>query len=71
MHTMQESHSTSDPLDLESTGNGYINPYGSQSTPHIHSHNPHRRPMFETAAVVIGMLVPLVTQIGHAHAHGH
>jgi solute carrier family 39 (zinc transporter), member 9 len=61
-HSMQESHSSH---DHDSSANGYVNPYalqqGSSGQPKVTSG--------EAAVVVLGMLLPLVTQIGHAHAH--
>jgi zinc transporter 9 len=59
MHSMTEAtstHSHDDP-----TVNGYMDAY------------PGRKSLSKTdiAIVLLGMLFPLVTQIGHAHAHAH
>lgn len=62
MHTMQESENAITPLD-DAPPNGYLE--GS----HRDLHRPQRegRSLRLVLAAVGGMLVPLVTQIGHAH----
>ncbi|KAH7359610.1 ZIP metal ion transporter-like protein [Pyrenochaeta sp. MPI-SDFR-AT-0127] len=59
MHSMSEatsSHSHDDP-----TANGYMDAYpGTDSLSKT-----------DIAIVMFGMLLPLVTQVGHAHSHGH
>lgn len=59
MHSMSEatsSHSHDDP-----TANGYMDAYpGTDSLSKS-----------DIAIVMFGMLLPLVTQVGHAHSHGH
>ena len=61
-HSMQESHGSH---DHDHSANGYVNPYSLQQAP---GGQPKASPR-EAAVVVLGMLLPLVTQIGHAHAH--
>jgi zinc transporter 9 len=59
MHSMTEATSTQS--HDESTINGYMDAY------------PGNKNLSKTdiAIVMFGMLFPLVTQIGHAHAHAH
>ena len=61
MHTMQESdgHSGSD----ESQSNGYLDVQHARDSMR---QKPQKSPELVMAAVA-GMLLPLVTQIGHAH----
>lgn len=67
MHSMQESHSS--PAFSNQASNGY--PDSSLLETAGYGHADKRGPTAaETAAVVVGMLLPLLTQIGHAHAHG-
>jgi zinc transporter 9 len=59
MHSMTEAtttHSLDDP-----TVNGYMDAYpGTKSLSKV-----------DIGVVMFGMLFPLVTQLGHAHAHAH
>lgn len=63
MHTMQES-SHDDEETTGSLANGYANPYAQ------HEPKPQGPTLTETLVTVAGMLLPLLTQIGHSHAHG-
>lgn len=59
MHTMQDSdHETHD-----DTNDGYANGHGFP-TPKSEGQSPQLR---ETLLAVVGMLLPLLAQIGHAH----
>jgi hypothetical protein len=72
MHTMHESDNPSAPsfaaLDDLPTHNGYLDSGGG-----IHGREPHQRAARDgrsfrlVLAAVAGMLLPLITQIGHAH----
>lgn len=63
MHTMQEVDTGSVPEEISGFGNGYLDG----------GHRRDSRPAKEgrssklVAAAVGGMLLPLITQIGHAH----
>ncbi|KAF2763478.1 Zinc/iron permease [Pseudovirgaria hyperparasitica] len=60
MHAMQESNSPHGHHDT----NGYGDSYGARQ----HSnHAPKKQTATEVAVMVAGMLVPLLTQFGHAH----
>ena len=61
MHTMQE-HNGASSVD-ESQGNGYLSVHHGRDAAR---QKPQKTPEL-VAATVIGMLLPLVTQIGHAH----
>ena len=61
MHTMQDNEGT--PGADESHINGYLDVQRSRD-PVRHKHQ--KSPKL-VAAAVVGMLLPLVTQIGHAH----
>ncbi|RYN81556.1 hypothetical protein AA0117_g2303 [Alternaria alternata] len=60
MHSMSEAtasqHAYEDP-----TANGYMDAYPGNSS----------MSKSDISIVMIGMLLPLITQIGHAHSHGH
>ncbi|KAK1919190.1 hypothetical protein P3342_008914 [Pyrenophora teres f. teres] len=60
MHSMSEAtssqHANEDP-----TANGYMDAYPGGNT----------LSKGDIGIVMLGMLLPLVTQIGHAHSHGH
>jgi len=63
MHTMQEgSHDHEE--GNGSLANGYANPYAQQQPKQEGSK------LTETLVTVAGMLLPLLTQVGHSHAHG-
>ena len=58
MHSMSEATASQHAYE-DPTANGYMDAYpGSMSKSDI-------------SIVMIGMLLPLITQIGHAHSHGH
>ncbi|CAO2651663.1 Nn.00g042330.m01.CDS01 [Neocucurbitaria sp. VM-36] len=59
MHSMAEA--TSSPSHEDPTANGYMDAYPGTSG----------LSKSEIAIVMFGMLVPLISQIGHAHSHGH
>ena len=62
MHTMQEEdNEDSSPEEMQ--GNGYL---GGPSTRSVRKQKEGRSPKLVLAAVG-GMLLPLLTQIGHAH----
>jgi hypothetical protein len=67
MHTMVENSSlteSSRPMEAE---------YGMDGEDGLHYAGPPPRPKtkpIDVALMVVGMLLPLITQIGHAHAHG-
>lgn len=74
MHTMREHDNPSSPLSLDlepssthNNNNGYLD--GSGRAPHIRGgqQGGARRSAKLVVAAVGGMLLPLVTQIGHAH----
>jgi len=58
MHSMQDANQHNHTENLDS--NGYLDegPYPTQ---------PKGDKGIETGAVVLGMLLPLITQVGHAH----
>jgi zinc transporter 9 len=60
MHSMADAtaaqHGHEDP-----TANGYMEAYSSSN----------RMSKTDISIVMLGMLLPLITQIGHAHSHGH
>ena len=58
MHTMQEDNTSSSGLE-EALGNGYLDAREMQQKP--------QKSLKLIMASVLGMLLPLVTQIGHAH----
>lgn len=64
MHTMQESD-TSSPTE-EGFGNGYLEG-GGHGRDMRQGGGARKRSLKLVAAAVGGMLLPLVTQIGHAH----
>ncbi len=55
MHTMQEEGQSHEELP-----NGYTGQIGA-------THRRHESRMKDTIAAVVGMLLPLVTQLGHQH----
>lgn len=59
MHSMIEA--TSGSSHDETTMNGYMDAYPGKRT----------LSKMDIGVVLFGMLFPLVTQIGHAHAHAH
>lgn len=59
MHSMSEATSSHMSDDLHV--NGYMDAYPGSSA----------LSKTDIAIVLFGMLLPLVTQIGHAHSHGH
>lgn len=61
MHTMQEEDSQTTAQE-ESQGNGYLESGGRPSRRQKGGRNPRL-----VLAAVGGMLLPLITQIGHAH----
>lgn len=63
MHTMQEGGHDHDATN-GSLSNGYANPYAQQEP------KQEGPSLTETLVTVAGMLLPLLTQIGHSHAHG-
>ncbi|KAK3063094.1 hypothetical protein LTS18_002759 [Coniosporium uncinatum] len=82
MHAMQESAASSyfshahshsytySETEISSAANGYgesglLDPYGPRDSPQKKGPS-----VSETSLAVVGMLLPLFTQIGHAHAHG-
>lgn len=58
MHSMAEATSSS---SHDESVNGYMDAYPGKKT----------LSKTDIAIVMFGMLFPLVTQIGHAHAHAH
>lgn len=60
MHSMAEATSSTHAHD-DPTANGYMDAYMGST----------RMSKTDIAIVMLGMLLPLVTQIGHAHSHGH
>lgn len=69
MHTMRESENPSAPLlsalDDLPTHNGYLD---NGSGRDLHHRAPRDgRSLRLVLAAVVGMLLPLITQIGHAH----
>ncbi|MCJ1368834.1 hypothetical protein MMC20_000041 [Loxospora ochrophaea] len=80
MHTMQDSSSSSSPSSSTSSstthdpafsGNGYLDGPSPFSSSHsrdaLHRHQQERKSPKLVFAAVAGMLLPLVTQVGHAH----
>lgn len=74
MHSMNETSSSHSHGENEATANGngyanagYMESYGSSHPP---SRDEEKKSFSEVMVAVIGMLLPLLTQIGHAHAHG-
>ena len=68
MHTMQEDDSASFTSNTsfsheESLGNGYLDGSHGREPPRQHS----GKSLKLVLAAVAGMLLPLLTQIGHAH----
>lgn len=68
MHTLQESENPSSSVTIDDPpSNGYLD-----GPPH-HGRDMHHRPPREgrslklVLAAIAGMLLPLITQIGHAH----
>lgn len=59
MHSMAEA--TASQHHEDPTANGYMDAYPGNTT----------MSKSEITIVMLGMLLPLVTQIGHAHSHGH
>ena len=63
MHTMQENHGDEGSAHEESHGNGYLDaPHGRDV-----SRQKSGQSLQLVMAAVAGMLLPLLTQIGHAH----
>ena len=63
MHTMQENHGDDGPSHEESHGNGYLDgPHGRDAGRHKAGQS-----LQLVMAAVAGMLLPLLTQIGHVH----
>jgi hypothetical protein len=58
MHTMQENDGSN---EQESHGNGYL------EGPERHERHKSHKSLQLVAVAVAGMLLPLITQIGHAH----
>ena len=62
MHTMQENHGEHHDI----TTNGYAESVGYGSGPHPQAqHSEHG--LRDTLLSVVGMLLPLLAQLGHAH----
>ena len=59
MHSMSEA--TASISHEDPTTNGYMDAYPGNSG----------LSKSEIAIVMFGMLLPLISQIGHAHSHGH
>jgi len=59
MHSMAEA--TASQHHEDPTVNGYMDAYPGNTG----------MSKSEISIVMLGMLLPLVTQIGHAHSHGH
>lgn len=60
MHSMADA-TASQHAHEDTTANGYMEAYSGSN----------RLSKTDIAIVMIGMLLPLITQIGHAHSHGH
>jgi len=60
MHSMSEATSAQH-VHEDPTANGYMDAYPGGNT----------LSKGDIGIVMLGMLLPLVTQIGHAHSHGH
>ncbi|RMZ67871.1 zip metal ion transporter [Pyrenophora seminiperda CCB06] len=60
MHSMSEATSTQH-VHEDPTANGYMDAYPGGNT----------MSKGDIGIVMLGMLLPLITQIGHAHSHGH
>ncbi|KAI4670150.1 uncharacterized protein J4E79_000431 [Alternaria viburni] len=60
MHSMSEATASQHPHE-DPTANGYMDAYPGNSN----------MSKGDISIVMIGMLLPLITQIGHAHSHGH
>ncbi|KAL1643935.1 hypothetical protein SLS58_004610 [Diplodia intermedia] len=79
MHSMQETASShshgSNSLHSRngSTGSSILNGYGDSGLldGHAGGRGKGGQSGTEVAIMVAGMLVPLLTQVGHGHAHGH
>lgn len=66
MHTMQENGDASS--HEHSTGNGYLGGSAYSSTAHVGRREQPKQPRLrDTMLNVVGMLLPLVAQLGHAH----
>jgi len=65
MHSMNESAATSHSYDHETGSNGYADGSLGVASARPHAKNPPA--VSEIVVAVIGMLVPLVTQVGHVH----
>ncbi|KAI4147278.1 MAG: hypothetical protein L6R39_003164, partial [Caloplaca ligustica] len=63
MHTMQEVDTGGMPEELSGFGNGYLDGGHRRDTRQAKEGRSSKL----VAAAVAGMLLPLVTQIGHAH----
>ena len=67
MHSMQHSAGSlpSEPTHVEDVyEDGLLAPYANARG------SSKRTDVVDVALMVVGMLLPLLTQIGHAHAHG-
>lgn len=65
MHSMNESTATGHSYDHEAGSNGYAD--GSLGVAYARPHAKNPLAVSEIAVAVIGMLIPLVTQVGHVH----
>lgn len=65
MHSMNESAATGHSYDHETGSNGYAD--GSLGVAYARPHAKNPPAVSEIVVAVIGMLVPLVTQVGHVH----
>lgn len=63
MHTMQEVDTGSATEETSGFGNGYLDA-GHRRDPHQAKEGRSSKLVF---AAVAGMLLPLITQVGHAH----
>ena len=61
MHTMQENEASNSGEDVHSNG------YMEANHERVQSRQDSKKNAQLVAAAVVGMLLPLVTQIGHAH----
>ena len=65
MHSMNESAATGHSYDHEASSNGYTD--GSLGVAYAQPHAKNPLAVSEIVVAVIGMLIPLVTQVGHVH----
>lgn len=64
MHSMQHTSESSEAAHVDGAyDGGLLGPYAS-------SRGSRKKDITDIALMVVGMLLPLLTQIGHAHAHG-